>query len=331
MSGDGPWSNQVVQRVVIAEISPGSGLYVYNGPPGLGDLIATILAADGNDPYTNVDYQGIASYLPNGTASPTSVVQLLNGQVNMGAGFQFAGTGGASVAAVSTFAAPGSGSTISLNSGRDTSSDNPAFINVTSADAAGGGSTVGIIEMGAPVVLNSMSAIPPASDHYTMLYADSSAIPRTVNGNDGGIYSLGQAIFTATATPQLFNSATAAIITGCTAPVGIGSYEYKAVVQYVGNQAAGTANFSVASPTTAAPTWMSASFANVGVTGYGVQTVAGGTVNSPTLTNGTPAWTMVLEGYITLTAAGHISLRAACSVAADTFNVVNAKFVVEPV
>jgi hypothetical protein len=57
-----PWSNQAVSLVVI-QASPGAftGLFVYSPTPAAGNLIASIAAGAGTDPYGNTYPAGISS------------------------------------------------------------------------------------------------------------------------------------------------------------------------------------------------------------------------------------------------------------------------------
>lgn len=59
MSG---WSNQIVGLIIIDAQTGFSGLFVYNGPPGPGNLLLSIASANGTDPYGNVYTQGLALY-----------------------------------------------------------------------------------------------------------------------------------------------------------------------------------------------------------------------------------------------------------------------------
>lgn len=72
-----------------------SGMFIYNGPPGLNKLIASITPAPGTDPYGNGYAAGITSY---GIPSSGIQVQLLNEQINFVNGITLASittTGGA--------------------------------------------------------------------------------------------------------------------------------------------------------------------------------------------------------------------------------------------
>jgi len=56
-----PWSNQAVSLVVIIAGGGFTGLFVYSGAPATGNLIASVAAAAGTDPYGNTYPGGISS------------------------------------------------------------------------------------------------------------------------------------------------------------------------------------------------------------------------------------------------------------------------------
>lgn len=63
MSG---WSNQVVSLIVLEEATTGfSGIFGYSPTPGAGNLIFSVAAAAGDDPYGNTYVQGVAAYVGN--------------------------------------------------------------------------------------------------------------------------------------------------------------------------------------------------------------------------------------------------------------------------
>jgi hypothetical protein len=56
------WEGNNVFQVLIVQGSTGSGIFVYSPAPALGNLIASVAAAAGTDPYGNGYVQGIAAY-----------------------------------------------------------------------------------------------------------------------------------------------------------------------------------------------------------------------------------------------------------------------------
>ena len=152
-------TSPIVFALFVLIFGPDNGLFEYSGTPALGNLEASITEASA-DPHGNTTYPGIASYDPDGSGGALSVAQLDSGQLNLGAGFQFDGLGGASPASVTVAAAQGSGSNAILDSGVDSSSDNPAFISAFSQDAAGAGATTGYLQGSGPLQLLGSDPVP---------------------------------------------------------------------------------------------------------------------------------------------------------------------------
>lgn len=68
-----PWSNQLISLLLIAAASSGfSGLFVYSPAPGKGNLIASVAASPGTDPFGNPYQQGITSYAGGGSIGVVS-------------------------------------------------------------------------------------------------------------------------------------------------------------------------------------------------------------------------------------------------------------------
>jgi hypothetical protein len=97
---------------------------------------------------------------------------------------------------------------------------------------------------------------------------------------------------------------------------------FRAVVQYTGNQAAGSAHFqmSAGSGSASSPS-VSAIFFSGSTFGSGQQTAALGGLDSPTLS--TSPWTAIIEGQSALTDAT-LSLQAAVGTSGDTFSIADA-------
>lgn len=56
------WSQNIFQLLIVVSGPPFTGLFVYSPGPGAGNLIASVTAAAGTDPYGNHYDQGITSY-----------------------------------------------------------------------------------------------------------------------------------------------------------------------------------------------------------------------------------------------------------------------------
>jgi hypothetical protein len=174
-------NSPVVFALFVLIFGPNNGLFEYSGTPALGNLEASITQAS-QDPQKNTTYPGIVSYDPDGTGGASSIAQLDSGQLNLGTGSQFAGTGGASPGAVTVTSAPGSGSQISLNSGEDSSTDNPAFLNVISQDAAGAGATTGYLQGSGPLQLLDGGPLPTGGGQC--LYTNANGTPAAQTDNE---------------------------------------------------------------------------------------------------------------------------------------------------
>lgn len=65
-----PWSNQLIALLIIAaSISGFSGVFVYSPAPGAGNLIASLTATSGTDPYGNTYQAGLTVYGANNSYS----------------------------------------------------------------------------------------------------------------------------------------------------------------------------------------------------------------------------------------------------------------------
>jgi hypothetical protein len=110
VSGEGGWSNQVVSLIILTEAATGfSGLFGYSPTPGAGNLILSVAAAAGTDPYGNAYQAGVTSYLPSGQftqlqagilqVSPAAIGSGYGGNIDtLGAGQAVFNSGGTSVA-----------------------------------------------------------------------------------------------------------------------------------------------------------------------------------------------------------------------------------------
>src|SRR5580658_10704622 len=75
----GPNSWLVVARVVVIE-GTGDGLFVYDGPAALGNLVDSVAAVSGTDLYGNIVEAGITTYNP----SAGIYAQLYNAALQFG-------------------------------------------------------------------------------------------------------------------------------------------------------------------------------------------------------------------------------------------------------
>jgi hypothetical protein len=95
------WFNSFFSLVIIEAAGPGSGLFVYSGAPGLGNLVSSVtgITGLGTDPFGNTIIGGNVSYGPNGAPDVINVV------TGFGADPTFATASDAAFAAAVSYAA----------------------------------------------------------------------------------------------------------------------------------------------------------------------------------------------------------------------------------
>lgn len=77
-----PWSNQAVTLIVLFEEDTGfSGLFGYSPAPGNGNLIFSVAATSGTDPFSNSYQAGVVSYGSAGNAA--AFAQLIAGALRV--------------------------------------------------------------------------------------------------------------------------------------------------------------------------------------------------------------------------------------------------------
>lgn len=184
------------------------------------------------------------------------------------------------------------------------------------------------------LVLFGSNSVPTAVSSDALVYANAGGDLKYVQAGDGNAYNTGQLVAVSTATPssqQTINSTSAQTITGCTANTAAISYRVVADIQYVGNQAAGTAQFQFGTSGTSTVIWGNAVFhdAVAGTSGYVARPTSFGPFGSPTLS--TNNWMCTIRGFVTFTTAGAISLQAFEGTSSDTFKISNAILVLIPV
>lgn len=113
-------------RIFGSSTNGSSGLFVYSGTPGNGDLIASIAAAAGVDPYNNPYQVDITSYATGSRFAQLAFAQLL---LNPGvSGFASLPSAGASTGV--------GGAALELSSGQKNGADGVAVLTLFDADAS---------------------------------------------------------------------------------------------------------------------------------------------------------------------------------------------------
>lgn len=118
------WTNQLENLIILAAEETGfSGFFVYDPAPGTGNLIASIAAAAGTDPYGNAYLEGVATYLPGPDGSYS---QMVDGALNFSTGAQ-------------VIAPPDEPGAVAMYSGLASDTDTPGNIAIFSREASGTG------------------------------------------------------------------------------------------------------------------------------------------------------------------------------------------------
>jgi hypothetical protein len=292
-----------------------SGAFFYNGTPALGNLKISIASASGIDAFGNVYVDNIACY--NIAVAGGGYVQIAANDVTGVPYLVLNPPGG------KTVSAPPQVYGGITNAG---AANEQLQTNVTSGYESGPGST------GAAVIL--LASRPNnggVGSSFARLTGDNIQGVRP----DGNTYPMGQLIAQGTALPQTINSTSAQTVTGCGAfTTTPGTYKVHIDAQITANAAAGNLSFQVSTSGTVSNIWgngiiWQATGAGAGnnrftpnLTGLLFQGPASGAVGA--------TFYVLIDGYITFTTAGAITLQAFLSVLADTYVINNVAMTLTP-
>ena len=156
------WTNQAFQLLIVnAADGSFSGAFVYSPGPGNGNLIASIAATAGTDPYGNAYVDGVASYAGNSGA------RLFNGSV------QFLSFIGGSWINAGLIGAGGASGIMHISPLTD------AYFGLSSGDQVVIGpvgltpDTAALLEVQGDLALTEQSSAPPTPTGAGVLYTDS--------------------------------------------------------------------------------------------------------------------------------------------------------------
>jgi hypothetical protein len=275
----------------------GEGLWVYNGTPALGNLIASITSVQGTDPYGNLYQPGITSYTNDSGIYYAASMQ--NGEIVFSTATNPAGP-------YTSFAAMGPDGSGNIEIGTKGS----ANINLDGAVLP---------------ILFTESANPGVGPS---VFGATGGDVESVSGSDGGLYGPMPAwkIFNGA---QTISSTTGNDILGTSSPVSARKYHWFAYFLYSGGQAGGTANFAMDVSAGATSPYIFGNFGNGATFGEGAQSGATGQVDSPTLTTGT--WTAIMAGSFVSSGSGTFALHCQMSAAGDSVEILNGFMVLIPI
>jgi hypothetical protein len=295
-----------------------AGIFTYSGTPALGNLIAADVNAAGTDQFGNLYPAGQSSLLPSGGATPGLVAQLYQGAASFGTLAAVNFTGGRSPAFVSGTGIDGS---ITVYSGTTGATDAP--VNLILQSKTTSGLPQGLAQLNSPLSFGQATQ-PPAPGAGSTIYSDNTGTLAAINASDGLRVGLGSRVVQTVATITVNTANTAAPIAILAPNVGAVSYQFEALIIYVGNANAG-APILVWGGSSGIATLVGESYftaAAGGSAGLNSQVFNGAFVNGtgPVLISaGKGAYRAV--GNITFSTAGNLTLGGACTVAADTWAV----------
>lgn len=321
----GAWNEGSVFPLLIVYDITGAftGLFVYSGVPGAGDLIASVTAAAGTDPYGNAYQAGITSYL---SSVPADFVQLFSSTVNFmnagdtaqaqisgGSGGMSFTSGESSTVGLATATLQLLQSLTAANAPRAIlSSDSSVALLLSFAQGAADPTTANIVGP-------SLTWLP--NTHY-ISQVDKSAAAYVLGHNTS--YNTSD---------QLINSTSFSAVCSSGITVLSGSaYRVRAVLTCQQGPNAANNDYRLGFTGTISQVRMKAEFAQQGGTvGLATTTSNNGLLASSAFAPST-IYEANFDGIIVTTSTGTLSLQAAMDAATDTFTVLALSFFhVEPV
>jgi hypothetical protein len=290
------------------------GVFIYDGPPALGNLKFSIAARAGVDvPFGNHYTDNAAAYnlaVPGGgyaqmATNPATGIPyfILNpaGLTHLGS-FPQINASGVNTGAVNEQ------TQLDIDSGNET------------GQGTGGSSVVQLIS-------RQNNATGPGGA-FAQLLSDNIRGVRA----DGNSYALGHQTLIAL-TPITINLTSAQTLNGCTAPVVAGFYKFIVDLQFTANASAGNPSFQIGTNAPVFIWWGNAIIWQTSGTGAGanrfVASTSGLGFQGPAMVAGA-VYSVTIAGHAQFNGPGNVSLQAFTSIAADTFVINNADFEIIP-
>jgi hypothetical protein len=345
-SGPAPQNTTFFGRLVVVFGTGFFGVFVYSPVPGAGNLIASITSSHGTDPYGNVYQAGVSSYGAAGLFNQVSGSTVAFGSTNVAtfitslAEILLIDTVAASVSPALELLSPGTtgggnGAIVRLY-GTSNDGSKVSQVQVTTVGTGVTRGTSALLEIEGTTALKN-SIAPGSVTGYAEPFANNGHL-YVVDGTDGVTYGTQRVIYEAAG--QLVNSTTFAVIpavgggnvAGTLQP---GVYRIQGEFAYTANQAAGAPNIGweasggiVASFVSISCLEFTAPSGGGAVTlGNGNRiTALGGTFNGATFTSIGEQVFMRFEGTLTVTTAGTFLPKVSCSVAIDTYNLLQGSY-----
>jgi hypothetical protein len=333
--------------IIVSSSAAGTGIFIYNGSPGVGNLIGSIAAPGVTaDPFANAVSPEIALY---GSGNQSIVFNVGSGVAtetfSTGASFEGTkalfktGTVGSGAAQIMQLDMFGPASNVAG------ATDNVGIILASSNDG-------GTVNAQGTLVYNDSSG----SAHSVLSWQKDSlgnidvsinilSSPVFIaNGTSGGSFSGGAEVFATSshlkyeaadansydtgrltqvaAGGQVVSAVSLTALTGLSAPVVAGTYHFRARLSYV-STAVGTPSFGFSGPAATSVLMAYTMYGNATAIAYTTQTALPATpvaVGGPTMVAGTK-YQCNVEGTIVFSASGTFQMLGQTSVAADTWTV----------
>lgn len=313
-----PWNNSIFPLLIVTSGGGFTGLFIYSPAPGTGNLIASITAASGTDPYGNAYQAGVTTY------AGTLFAQLLAGEL----GFKQSGDIAPSIIL-------GGGGALSLQSGQGT---------VTGRGASGLQLAQSLTSAGAPRIILSSNASAPALLGFVQGTAGPNAgdvdrpiltwLPSRTHLSE--IDTQNQEFLTGHATlfsttDQPITLTTFSTVCGSIA-AGIGTYRVRASMTCQQGPNVAANDYRLGFTGTISQVRVRAEFMQDNTSVFVARTTSNNGLLASHAYGATTVYEVEINGIIVTTSTGTLSIQAAMDAAGDTFTVLALSFFhVEPV
>jgi hypothetical protein len=301
-----------------------SGAFFYSGTPATGNLIASITQSSGTDAFSNAYYTGFCAYGIGpfgGGGTPAQITQVESGGILIGLADQFTGVAANGLQGLivdGNTGGPGTRGAITIQSPGASATDVVMEMDLNSKAVAGTGQPNASFLFGNIGLTGQGSSTKPTSNGTggPLLYTDAGGIFRSYNNStfDGAVSIVGRDTnHTGTINSTSFsNILSVAVASGQT-------YQFDMYLFLSAAASAGQWQIQVAGPTFSALDYNFKWTSGAGVTGLNVGRNTLSTTQAGPSPSVAGAYWAEIHGIITTTAAGHIVIKGATSIAIDTW------------
>jgi hypothetical protein len=334
------WNNQLVGLLVIAAGGGYTGLFIYSPSPGPGNLILSIAAAAGTDPYGNAFPIGLVSY------SGNQATQLFQGEITLFTNYHTQVDNSPTIPAPGQIEAnPAYEGELDIFSGQAAASEQQATVELFSASSPNpariGNPVATEIDVFASQIYIAgnvtlvMESAPSTTPYGPLLFGDLAGYYKFISSTggtvgDGNTWQIGRKSTALTGAQTISSASYTTVSSGqsLSMTVGTGQYHFRFHCMIVDNGAgvAAPSSWKVTAPASTGQLQLVGT-ANGPLVSVRVDTVSGfGTaLSAPTVTPGSGTrHDIVIEGTAVFSAGGTLALQAAIAAAGD------AQFIIGP-